>query len=456
MTRRLLLSYLTLTALVLLLLEVPLGVLYSHHERDALLGVARRDATALAVLAGEGLERPDTTDLTALANQYRAQIGAEVAIYNASAQPVVALDPGEPDEHAPDVSAPLGRALAGRSGTSTRSDEDGPQLVAALPVRPGSQLLGAVVVAVPAGSTYSRIHFAWAGLAASAVALLALAALVGLLLARSLSAPVVGLQRTARRFGAGELDTRAPTDGLKEIAELAAEFNEMADRLAGLVSAQRRFVADASHQLRTPLTALRLTLENMAATAGAEQANGFEAAESELGRLARLVDGLLMLSRAEGRRWEREAVDVMDVVEERRDVWEPLAEERAVSIAIDERAARRRVLAGAGHLEQVLDNLLSNALEASPEGSTITVSVEDASIDGGRALAVHVRDEGPGLAEAERERAFDRFWQGQGREGGSGLGLAIVAQLVEANGGWAALASGTPHGLDAVVVLPLA
>ncbi|HWW54685.1 MAG TPA: HAMP domain-containing sensor histidine kinase [Acidimicrobiales bacterium] len=456
MTRRLLLSYLSLTALVLLLLEVPLGVLYSHHERDALLGVARRDATALAVLAGEGLERPDTTDITALANQYRTQIGAEVAIYNSSGHPVVALDPGEPEEHAPDVSAPLARALAGGSGTATRSDEDGPQLVAAVPVRPGAQLLGAVVVAVPAASTYSRIHLAWAGLAASAAALLALAALVGLLLARSLSAPVVGLQRTARRLGAGELDARAPTDGPREIAGLAGEFNDMADRLAELVSAQRRFVADASHQLRTPLTALRLTLENMAAVAGPEQAAGFEAAESELARLARLIDGLLTLSRAEGRRWEREAVDVMEVVGDRRDVWLPLAEERAVSIAVDGSAARRRVLAVPGHLEQVLDNLLSNALEVSPEGSTITVSVEDTSIDGTRALAVHVRDEGPGLAEPERAHAFDRFWRGQERERGSGLGLAIVAQLVEANGGWVALVPAVPAGLDAVVVLPAA
>jgi signal transduction histidine kinase len=455
-TRRLLLSYLSLTALVLVLLEVPLGVLYAHHERDVLLGVARRDATALAVLAGEGLGRPETTDITALATQYRTQTRAEVAIFDSSGHPVVALDPGEPDEHTPDVSAVLARALAGGTGTTARSDEDGPQLVAALPVRPAAQLLGAVVVAVPARSTYSRIHLAWAGLAGSAAGLLALAAVVGMVLARSLSAPVVGLQRTARRLGAGELDARAPTDGPREIAELAAEFNEMADRLAGLVSAQRRFVADASHQLRTPLTALRLRLENMAAVAGPEQAAGFEAAESELARLARLVDGLLTLSRAEGRRWEREPVDVIEVVGDRRDAWVPLAEERRVSIVLDGRAGRRRVMAVPGHLEQILDNLLSNALEASAEGSTITLSVEDASIDGAQALGLHVRDEGPGLPEPERRRAFDRFWQGQGRERGSGLGLAIVAQLVETNGGRASLGPAVPMGLDAVVVLPAA
>jgi len=456
MTRRLLLSYLSLTALVLLLLEVPLGVLYARNERNGLLGVARRDATALAVLAGEGLERPETTDMAALVTQYRTQTGAEVAIFDSSGHPVVALDPGEPDEHAPDVSALLARALAGRTGTTSRSDEDGAQLVAAVPVRSTSQLLGAVVVAVPARNTYSRIHLAWAVLAGSAAGLLALAAGVGMLLARSLSAPVVGLGRSARRLGAGDLEERAPTDGPREIAELAADFNEMADRLSGLVAAQRRFVADASHQLRTPLTALRLRLENMAAAATAEEGPGFEAAESELARLARLIDGLLTLSSTEGRRWEREPVDLVEMVADRRDAWIPLAEERRVSIVLDAQAVRGRVMAVPGHLEQVLDNLLSNALEASPEGSTITVSVNDDSLGSARALALHVRDEGAGLAEPERQRAFDRFWQGQGRRGGSGLGLAIVAQLVEANGGHATLAPAVPTGLDAAVVLPAA
>jgi signal transduction histidine kinase len=456
MTRRLLLSYLSLTALVLVLLEVPLGVLYSHHERDSLLATARRDATALAVLAGADLQRPPTTDLAALAARYRTQIGAEVAIFDSTGRPAVPLDPGEPEEHTPDVSAALARALAGGSGTAARSDEDGPQLVAAVAVRPAIQLLGAVVVAVPAGSTYSRIHLAWAGLVVAAVGLLGLAAGVGLLLARSLSAPVLTLQRAARRLGAGELDARAPSNGPREIAELATEFNEMADRLAALVSAQRRFIADASHQLRTPLTALRLRLESIAEEARPEQAMGFEAAESELARLARLVDGLLALSRAEGRRWERQPIDLIEVAKARRDAWVSLAEERGVSIALDARAGPRDVLAVPGHLEQVLDNLISNAVEASPGGSTITLSVREASLDGAPALSLHVRDQGPGLTEADRKRAFDRFWRGQESDGGSGLGLAIVAQLVKASGGQATLSQAVPTGLDAVVTLPSA
>ena len=434
MTRRLLLSYLSLTALVLLLLEVPLGVVYGRRERDNLASTARRDATALAVLAAQSLEHPPTHDLTSLAASYGAETGAEVAVYDRSGQTIVGFDPGEPPgDSEPDVGALIRAALAGRAMTSRRSDDAGPQLIAALPIQSERASLGAVLVAVPAGSTDSRVARAWMALAAFAAALLGLAVMVGFLLARSLTAPLVSLQRTAQRLGGGDLDARARSIGPSEIVALADEFNAMADRVRHLVEAQRRFVADASHQLRTPLTALRLRLENLTATATDGDAPELEAAEAECQRLARLVDGLLTLSRAEDHRRDRERVDVTAIAEDRREVWAPLAAERGIAVVV--RAENHPVaMAVPGDLEQILDNLLSNALEASPPGTEITIEVRGRAHDG-EAVVIDVRDQGPGMGAVDRDRAFDRFWQGGGRVGGTGLGLAIVQQLAQANGG---------------------
>jgi signal transduction histidine kinase len=294
---------------------------------------------------------------------------------------------------------------------------------------------------------------AWLGLGVLAAALLGLAALVGLLLARSLTAPLVRLQDTAKRFGRGELDARVPSGGPTEIAALADEFNAMAERVHQLVETQRRFAADASHQLRTPLTALRLRLENLAANAASPDVAELEAAEAETQRLARLVDGLLALSRAQDQRGSREPVDVMAVARDRRDAWAPLAEERGISLVVEGPAGQPSALAIPGHLEQILDNLLSNAVEATPPGTQVAIVVEGLTEAGDPVVVVHVRDQGPGMTPGEREHAFDRFWQGQDRVGGSGLGLAIVQQLAESSGGNVELGEGDGGGLDAAVTL---
>jgi signal transduction histidine kinase len=430
-----------------------LGVVYARRERDNLTATARRDATALAVLAGVSLENPDSHDLTALASSYRTETGAEVAVYDPAGRTVVGFDAGETVVSEPDVSSLVGAALAGKASTARRRDEGRAQLVAAVPVQADGKSLGAVVVAVPAANTDSRVLRAWVGLGLFAVALLGLAALVGFLLARSLAAPLVSLQRTAKRLGGGELDARASPGGPAEIAALAEELNAMADRIRLLVEAQRRFVADASHQLRTPLTALRLRLENLAASGDPDSAGDLEAAEAESQRLARLVDGLLTLSRAEDHRRDREDVDVVGVAEDRRDMWDPLAEERGVSVVVHAHTPAAVALAVPGDLEQILDNLLSNALEASPSGAEIAIVI-DGREAGRHTVVVEVRDQGPGMAPTERQHAFDRFWQGKERVGGSGLGLAIVQQLAEANGGNVSLDGADGGGLVASVTLP--
>ena len=155
------------------------------------------------------------------------------------------------------------------------------------------------MVAVPALPTQMRIERAWFALGGFAVVLLGLAALLGLWLARGLSRPLVALEVASGRLGHGDLTARAPVEGPPEIAALATQFNQTASRMGELMATQQQFVADASHQLRTPLTALRLRLENLAAELSDDTAGPLEETQSEVDRLTRLVDGLLALSRAQ-------------------------------------------------------------------------------------------------------------------------------------------------------------
>jgi signal transduction histidine kinase len=226
----------------------------------------------------------------------------------------------------------------------------------------------------------------------------------------------------------------------------------MADQLDELVTSQRRFVADASHQLRTPLTALRLRLENLDAGDPDTVAATRDAALQETSRLTRLVDGLLALARAEGRREERQTIDVGAVVADRREAWAPLAAEHDITLRVTgDDGSAVTAMAVPGHLEQILDNLIDNAVDVTPEGGTVQLAFAST----GRAVEIHVADEGPGMSDEERRRAFDPFWQGGNRHanGSAGLGLAIVEQLARGSGGTVALHPSAAGGIDAVVRL---
>jgi len=206
------------------------------------------------------------------------------------------------------------------------------------------------------------------------------------------------------------------------------------------VRSQSEFVADASHELRTPLTALRLQLEN----------GDVENSLREVERLGDLVEGLLALARADAGSAPAAVVDAAAIARERVEHWHALAEERDVTLAGPAGDEQALVRAGSERLVQVLDNLLANALDATPHGSAVAVSVRP----GHGRVELRVRDEGPGLSADERARAFDRFWRARKGGGGSGLGLAIVRRLVEADGGEVELAEAPGGGgLDAIVRL---
>ncbi len=223
----------------------------------------------------------------------------------------------------------------------------------------------------------------------------------------------------------------------------------MAGRVGLLLEGQRQFAGAVSHQLRTPLTALRLRIETAMRLAGdgGDPGSSLEASLRETDRMQEIVEQLLLLSRIESGTASVVSVDAGAVVRERAEMWGPLAEEKKVALVVTgEESVTCAAVAGA--VEQILDNYVDNALAASPPGSTITLS----AVRTGERVSVEVVDGGIGLDAEQRERAFDRFWRAPAATGttGSGLGLAIVRQLAVASGGSAELLEASGGGLRAV------
>jgi signal transduction histidine kinase len=300
--------------------------------------------------------------------------------------------------------------------------------------------------------TEAATRYWWLLAAVGVITLLAVAA-IGWLIARWVARPLSRLEQAADRVGAGDLAARAAEDqGPPEVRALAHRFNAMVGQVEQLVGAQEAFVADASHQLRTPLTAMRLRIENLGAAAGAAGQADADAAVDEVDRLARMVDSLLALARAERGEQEPVRVDVSALVGHRAVAWQDLAAEDGVAVSAQVEPGIVSRLPE-GMLEQVVDNLVDNAVSVgAPE-----VVVGAALVDG--MARVSVTDTGPGMSPDERAHAFDRFWRAttSAPGGGTGLGLAIVRRLVEGAGGDVRLEEGPGgRGLRAVVTLPRA
>jgi signal transduction histidine kinase len=449
--RRFLLSFFLFTVVVLVGLEVPLGTVYRQRERQTTIDGLERDATAVSAIAVDDLEHGDIANLRTVSDRFGHQEGEGVTIFDPAGHVLVAVGRTPSSSIRSGLTAQLDRALAGAkpSGIVHRPGPD--LLFVATPIGAGRSALGVAVIAAPTTDLAQRVRRNWIELGVVGVIVLAISGGLGLLLARSLTRPLAELDDAVAGLQRGDLGTRAATgSGPPELAEILRRFNAMADRLQELVEAQQAFAADASHQLRTPLTALRLRLESLDAAVGGPDHADLEAAITETHRLSRLVDGLLALAKVEASNPARQVIDVDAIVADRVDAWAPLAEEREI-IVRGRTTPPTRAFAVPGYLEQVLDNLIDNALDVSPSHSTVEVIVEST----GSWVQVHVVDEGPGLGPIERRRAFDRFWRqdGSGRAQGTGLGLAIVRQLVRLSGGEVELRSQAGKGLDAVVRL---
>jgi signal transduction histidine kinase len=334
MRRRLAASYLILLVLVLVALEVPLAITYAGRATERLVADRLADATRYATLAEPALRAAETDSLRLELARYDEVYGIAAAVIDQSGQPIVSSRSGFPFDDA-EVRRQIALALGGHPAGDSRAIwpwRSAPSVVA-VPVGSGGENLGAVVTISAVHQQARSVAIAWVVLFGGGLIALAAGVAAAWMLGRWALRPVAVLDAAAHDLAAGDYAVRVPVDeGPPELRRLAAAFNEMVETVDDVLDRQRSFVSHASHQLRNPLTALRLRVEDLAELSGDEAREGHRLALEETERLAKVLDGLLALAKADRGQFRQETVDAGQVAWDRVVAWQPVAARRGVAL----------------------------------------------------------------------------------------------------------------------------
>jgi signal transduction histidine kinase len=377
---------------------------------------AERAADAAAIAVAADLLRGQPTDDLAIRTG-----DVTIGLYAPDGARMTGLGPVRGD-------AVVQRAAGGRLAST--NDAAG-ELVVALPVTDGPSVIGIVRAASDYSTVRLRIVYAWALMLVLGILAVAVTWLLARRQARRLVMPLESLARTAQRLGDGDFSVRTSISGIPEIDEASRALDTTAHRLGHLVGRERSFSADASHQLRTPLTGLRLGLETALDRPAPEHREAMLAAIETADRLERTIDDLLALARDAGPHGG--ALRVADLVAELADEWRPVLDghDRALHVTVEDELPTGRASAAA--VRQVIGVLLDNAVTHG-EGR-VTLAARDA----GGAVAIEVADQGAGPVEPEL--MFRRRANGAR---GHGIGLSLARSLAEADGGRLLLSRSEP------------
>lgn len=420
MRRRLAVVAVAVTALVVIAFVVPLGLLVRNQARDRALARAQRDAQAVAAgLSVAAALAPDRRLDASVAELVLAASGApeEISVY-LPAGAVVGATASTPN-----------LAAARRGSAFTVEVAGGSEVL--VPVSAGGEVT-VVRAFVPEADQRRGVVPAWLLLGGLGLLLVGVAVALADRLGRTVVRPVRDLARTAHRLGEGDLDARATPAGPPEVEELGQTFNLLAARLADLLAAERESIADLSHRLRTPLAALRLEAETVAA---AEARTGLL---TDLDALEAAVTQLIAEAR-QPRAARDGSADLAAIARHRTAFWRVLADEQEREMVVDVPEGPVRVALPADEVGAVIDTLLENVFAHTPPGTALWVTVDAA------ARRLVVEDAGPGLAFGEAAR------RGASGSGSTGLGLDIVRRAADRSGGRLELAASRAGGAAAVV-----
>jgi signal transduction histidine kinase len=390
MRRQLALLVAATTSVVLLAFLLPLSVLVSRVAASNAISDATSRSQAVVSAVASGAGREEVAEVSRLLEAG----GLTVTVTD--------LPASDPDA---------------RRATVTRSADGGALLRQPVVVDGQSRL---VQTRVPADQLREGVVRAWTVLAVLGLVLVALSLLVADRLARSITAPITDLARTTRRLGAGDLDARATPGGPDEVRAVGTAVNLLAARIRELLKSERESVADLSHRLRTPVTALRLDVE--ALPAGADR----ERLTADVDELVRQVDALIVEARRPVREGVEPRCDARAVVDERVEFWRALAEDQDREVRVCLPAGPCPVRVGVADLEAALDALLGNVLAHTPDRVAFEVGL---SADPAGGALLTVTDEGPGFADASVVA------RGRSGAGSTGLGLDIARRTATASGG---------------------
>ncbi|MGW7641764.1 ATP-binding protein [Streptomyces decoyicus] len=467
MRTRLLPLLIVLMAGVLLALGIPLGVITAGVEQQRVVVDRIDDAARFASLAQFVTARPaaDGDSKTPEEDERRATLRTELAryyglygiragVFYRDHTPMAAAPAGMPVPREGEGAQAFSEALAGRRSHDPHQiwpwDDTGRIPVASPVIRDGD-VVAVVMTDSPTAQMRSHVLRGWLLIAAGECAAMLVAVAAAFRLTGWVLRPVRVLDAASHDIATGRMNARvAATAGPPELRRLARSFNEMADNVEDVLEQQRAFVADASHQLRNPLSALLLRIELLALELPDGNAE-IASVRTEGKRLARVLDDLLDLALAEHTGADLQLTDVAALAAERVDSWRPLAGDKGVLLTYE---GQRAVTGWADPiaLSSALDAVVDNALKFTPEGRPVTVGV----VPEGERVHVTVADRGPGLTDDELVRVGDRFWRSSRHQNvsGSGLGLSITRALLTAGGATITYAPHPPHGLKVTVTVP--
>lgn len=421
--------------LAIVALLVPLGLSLHDRVNAEVRLQARSQAEVVAARASPLIAPPRLAELEGLARRAALDVRGRVLIVGQSGRVLAdsagAASVGSSYANRPELAAALGGNVSQDTRSSLTLGED--IIATAVPVQSGTGTpAGAVRVTQSVAAVNRAIRRTWLALGLIGLLVLGLGLIAGAIIARRIARPILRLDEAAARVAGGDLSARAVVEGSTEQQALAQTFNAMTERLQTLLAAQREFVADASHQLRTPLAGLRLRLEEARSEAvSPQQREDLDAGLGEVDRLARIVTDLLELSRAgEGGR-AAATTDPAAAVRRAGERFAATAEAAGCELRVEPGPEPGTPVACHGSdLDRILDVLVENAIAYAP-GAPIALVAHGPSIV--------VRDHGPGPGPGETDAVFERFHRGSAARTaavpGTGLGLPIARELARRWGG---------------------
>jgi len=444
-----------LSLLAIAALAVPLAMSLADR-RSAALAVER--GRQLAALADSAAMRD--VPLEPLVDRYYQVYGEGLLIVDSDGRALAARGLGYSD---PGVAIAAEHALVDAPAPpwARIMPWDRRRELAAAGVRRDGELVGAVVVAVDTTTAARDIGYGWLWVAIGCLALLLLAALVGRALTRWVLRPLDGLERAVAEMTEGIAGLPADVAGPPELRHFTSAFNTMAQAVRASLDRQRRLVADASHQLRNPLAAVRLRADSLDDHVAESGRATYGSMTAELDRLENLLHQLLRLARAEEVSGSRrvglsaavaESTVLEDVIAERVAFWTPVADGQHQQLRHRSEDPRLAVQLARHDVEQLLDVALDNAVRYAGPDTTVTVS----SASAGEAVELVVSDDGSGLPEDDLSRAAARFWRGSVDTAGTGLGLSIAGEIAAGHGGTSSVERAPEGGLLVRYRLPVA
>lgn len=337
-----------------------------------------------------------------------------------------------------------------------RNDDD-PSIVVAVPFADRPSL--ALFLHTPITGITSTSEAIQQLLLYAALTSVALAALFAFFLSRSLTKPIRDIGAAAEKFAAGDYQSRTKADGQDEIGKLGRTFNAMADALLRIEQNRREFFSDVTHELKTPIAAIQALTESIldGLVNDIEKRRRYlRTILDETKHMNRLISDLLNLAQLESGRLQfcYESIALAPFLAALREKFQGMLDEKNQCLALSASPELETIRTDAGRLDQILTNLISNALRHSPEGGEVRVCFETAA----RAVRIQIRDRGEGIPAEALPHIWERFYRvDKSRDrakGGTGLGLAITKKLVEGMGGKIQVTSTTDAGTEFTIELP--